>query len=87
MKQAGAPRCPCCGDLLEACPGSRLELRLPLGSTAYDLVCRVCRRFHAVVCRVSRSVRLRRMRRFAAAVALVGARRTGAARRPRAAPV
>lgn len=62
------PRCPCCGDVLEAQPSSRLERRLPLGARAYDLDCRDCRRFWLVVRHTPRSIRLIRMRRFVAAV-------------------
>lgn len=62
------PRCPCCGDVLEAQPGSRLSGHLPLGARSYDLDCRDCRRFWLVVQHTPRSIRLMRMRRFVAAV-------------------
>lgn len=65
------PCCPCCGEVLEARPESRLTRNLPLGATGYDLDCRACRRFWCVVRHTGRSLRLIRMRRFAAAVRAV----------------
>lgn len=65
------PRCPCCGDLLEARPDSRLARSLPLGAVGHDLDCRGCRRFWCVCRHTERSLRLLRMRRLAAAVCAV----------------
>lgn len=65
------PRCPCCAELLEARPDSRLSRSLPLGATGYDLDCRGCRRFWCVCQHTERSLRILRMRRLAAAVRAV----------------
>jgi hypothetical protein len=80
------PRCPCCGDVLEAQPRSRLDRNLPLGARGYDLDCRDCRRFWIVVRHTPRSIRLLRMRRFIAAVRAAGARQAGSGAPPAAAP-
>jgi hypothetical protein len=71
LRAGHLPRCPCCTDLLEAQPDSRLCSELPLDARAYDLNCRACRRFLCVVQHTRRSLRLVRMRRFAAAVRAV----------------
>jgi hypothetical protein len=63
-----APLCPCCGEVLEAEPTSRLGRALPAGATAHDLCCRDCRRFWAIVHHSERSLRLLRMRRLVAAI-------------------
>lgn len=76
-----APRCPCCGDVLEAQPRSRLDRKLPLGARGYDLDCRDCRRFWLVVEHTPRSIRLLRMKRFVAAVRAAGARQGGSGAR------
>jgi hypothetical protein len=73
------PCCPCCGDLLEAQPDSRLCAELPLDARAYDLNCRGCRLFMCVVQHTRRSIRLVRMRRFVAAVRAVRLAPTGSA--------
>jgi hypothetical protein len=73
-------RCPCCpecGAVLEARPGTRLRGSLPLDATGYDLDCRDCRRFWAIVRHTPRSLRLVRMRRFIAAVRAAGPRAAG----------
>jgi hypothetical protein len=70
------PHCPCCHGILEARPQSRLCRDLPLDATGYDLDCRGCRRFWCVVRHSARSLRLVRMRRFAAAVRAVPALET-----------
>jgi len=72
------PCCPECGAVLEARPDTRLRRWLPLDATGYDLDCRGCRRFWSVVHHTPRSLRLVRMRRFAAAVRAVGQPRVGA---------
>jgi hypothetical protein len=68
LRAGGRPRCPCCAELLEAQPDSRLCSELPLDARGYDLNCRGCRRFFCVVQHSRRSLRLVRMRRFVAAV-------------------
>lgn len=68
-----SPRCPCCGDVLEARPETRLARSLPLDATGYDLDCRDCRRFWCVARHTARSLRLVRMRRLVAAIRAVGA--------------
>jgi len=65
------PVCPCCGEVLEARPNTRLTRSLPLDATGYDLDCRDCRRFWCVVRHTPRSLRLVRMRRLVAAVRAV----------------
>lgn len=74
LHQGAEPRCPCCGDLLEARPGTRMARYLPLDATGYDLECRECRRFRCMVRHTARSLRLVRMRRLVAAVRAVGER-------------
>jgi hypothetical protein len=71
LRSGRPPRCPDCRDLLEAQPDSRLCHELPLDARGYDLNCRGCRRFLCVVRHTRRSLRLVRMRRFAAAVRAV----------------
>lgn len=71
LRNGALPHCPCCRDLLEAQPDSRLCNELPLDASAYDLNCRACRRFFCVVRHTRRSLRLVRMRRFVAAVRAV----------------
>ncbi|HET8656846.1 MAG TPA: hypothetical protein VFL93_15085 [Longimicrobiaceae bacterium] len=71
-RRAGLPPlCPCCGEVLEAEPTSRLGRALPAGATAHDLCCRDCHRFWAVVRHSERSLRLLRMRRLVAAIRAV----------------
>ncbi|MDP9347711.1 MAG: hypothetical protein M3P24_00975 [Gemmatimonadota bacterium] len=67
------PCCPCCGEVLEARPTTRMARYLPLDATGYDLECRDCRRFRCMVRHSERSLRLVRMRRLVAAVRAVGA--------------
>lgn len=74
LRDGHRPCCPCCGDLLEARPETRMARYLPLDATGYDLECRDCRRFRSVVRHTLRSLRLVRMRRLAAAVRAVGGR-------------
>jgi len=74
LRQGRDPACPCCGELLEARPGTRMTRYLPLDATGFDLECRDCRRFRCVVRHTFRSLRLVRMRRLAAAVRAVGGR-------------
>lgn len=74
LRDHPAPCCPCCGDCLEARPGTRLTRALPLDATGYDLDCRDCRRFVCIIHHTPRSLRLMRMRRLAAAVGAMGAR-------------
>ena len=69
LRAGGHARCPGCGAALEARPGTRMARYLPLDASGYDLECRLCRRFRAMVRHTLRSLRLVRMRRFAAAVA------------------
>jgi hypothetical protein len=69
LRAGGHPCCPGCGAALEARPGTRMARYLPLDASGYDLECRPCRRFRAMVRHTLRSLRLVRMRRFAAAVA------------------
>jgi hypothetical protein len=57
--------------VLEARPGTRLARQLVLDAFGYDLDCRTCRRFWAVIVHSERSLRLLRMRRLAAAVRAV----------------
>lgn len=76
LAQRATPRCPCCGELLEAQPRSRLDRHLPLGARGFDLDCRDCRRFWLVVRHTPRSIQLLRMRRFVAAVRAAGRRQT-----------
>lgn len=78
------PCCPCCGEVLEARPGTRLTRSLPLDATGYDLDCRDCRRFWCVARHTARSLRLVRMRRLAAAIRAVDPppRRLAASARP-----
>lgn len=71
LRDGALPLCPCCDDVLEARPQSRLCRELPLDATGYDLECRGCRRFWCVVRHSARSLRLVRMRRFVAAVKAV----------------
>jgi hypothetical protein len=66
-----APRCPGCGEVLEAQPTSRLARQIVLGARGFDLDCRDCRRFWCMVVHTPRSLRLMRMRRLAAAVRAV----------------
>ncbi len=73
LRDGHDPCCPCCGELLEARPHTRMARYLPLDATGYDLECRDCRRFRCVVRHTARSLRLLRMRRLAAAVRAVGA--------------
>lgn len=68
VRMGRMPRCPCCRELLEARPQTRLRYELPLDASGYDLDCRDCRRFWCVVRHTTRSLRLLRMRRLAAAV-------------------
>jgi hypothetical protein len=72
LRAAHDPCCPCCGEILEARPTTRMARSLPLDATGYDLECRGCRRFRAVVRHTDRSLRLVRMRRLVAAVRAVG---------------
>lgn len=73
--RAGAhPCCPGCGGELEARPETRMARYLPLDATGYDLECRPCRRFRAMIRHTARSLKLVRMRRLAAAVAAVSPR-------------
>ena len=72
LRAGGHPCCPGCGAALEARPETRVARYLPLDATGYDLECRPCRRFRAVVRHTVRSLRLVRMRRFAAAVVAAG---------------
>ena len=65
------PCCPCCRTPLEAQYSSRLTAEIPLGASAYDLDCRVCRRFWSMIQHTDRSLRLVRMRRFVAALRAV----------------
>ncbi|HEX2095631.1 MAG TPA: hypothetical protein VHG28_24755 [Longimicrobiaceae bacterium] len=74
LREERDPCCPCCGELLEAHPGTRLARYLPLDATGYDLECRGCRRFRCVVRHTARSLRLLRMRRLVAAVRAAGGR-------------
>ncbi len=74
LRDGRDPCCPCCGELLEARPGTRMTRYLPLDATGFDLECRDCRRFRCVVRHTFRSLRLVRMRRLAAAVRAVGGR-------------
>jgi hypothetical protein len=73
LRDGRRPCCPCCGELLEARPDTRMARYLPLDATGYDLECRGCRRFRCVVRHTVRSLRLVRMRRLAAAVRAIGA--------------
>jgi len=74
LRAGGSPcRCPRCGEVLEARPGTRLARSLPLDATGYDLDCRACRRFWCVVRHTPRSLRLLRMRRLVAAIRAVDA--------------
>lgn len=73
VMDGAAPRCPWCARLLEARPDTRLAAALVLDARGYDLDCRGCRRFWAVVLHTPRSIRLLRMRRLAAAVRAAGA--------------
>lgn len=82
-----SPRCPCCGDVLEARPGTRLTRCLPLDATGYDLDCRDCRRFWCVARHTARSLRLVRMRRLVAAIRAVGSASAATAERASAGPV
>lgn len=68
IRRGQTPHCPCCGEVLEARPETRLCRDLPLDATGYDLDCRGCRRFWCIVRHTQRSLRLLRMRRFAAAL-------------------
>lgn len=68
-------RCPCCSDVLEARPHTRLSRYLPLDATGYDLECRACRRFRCIVRHTVRSLRLVRMRKLVSAVRAVGSER------------
>lgn len=84
MREGRSPRCPCCGDPLQAQPGTRMSRYLPLDASGYDLECRGCRRFRCIVRHTLRSLRLVRMRRLVAAVRAAGeplrqGRETGAA--------
>lgn len=72
LREGREPCCPCCGELLEARPETRMARYLPLDATGFDLECRDCRRFRSVVRHTARSLRLVRMRRLAAAVRAVG---------------
>lgn len=74
IARRSTPHCPCCGEVLEAQPRSRLDRHLPLDARGYDLDCRDCRRFWLVVRHTPRSIRLVRMRRFVAAVRAAGRR-------------
>ncbi|HEV2147497.1 MAG TPA: hypothetical protein VGR37_08840 [Longimicrobiaceae bacterium] len=74
LRGTDRPCCPCCGDLLEARPETRMARYLPLDATGYDLECRDCRRFRSVVRHTVRSLRLVRMRRLVAAVRAIGGR-------------
>ena len=68
--RAGAyPCCPGCGGALQARPATRIARYLPLDASGFDLECRPCRRFRAMIKHTVRSLRLVRMRRLAAAVA------------------
>jgi hypothetical protein len=71
LQEGRAPRCPCCGEVLEARPGSRLTRSLPLDASGHDLDCRDCRRFWCMVRHTARSLRLIRMRRLVAAIRAV----------------
>lgn len=68
IRSGAQPCCPCCGEVLEAQPGTRMAHYLPLDATGYDLDCRGCRRFRCIVRHTARSLRLVRMRRLVAAV-------------------
>jgi len=72
LREGSDPCCPCCGELLEARPHTRMARYLPLDASGYDLECRGCRRFRCVVRHTVRSLRLLRMRRLAAAVRAMG---------------
>lgn len=72
IRDGGNPRCPGCGAILEARPGTRMARYLPLDATGYDLECRGCRRFRCRVRHTARSLRLVRMRRLVAAVRAAG---------------
>ena len=69
LRAGGHPCCPECGGELAARPETRMARYLPLDATGYDLECRPCRRFRAMVRHTVRSLKLVRMRRLAAAVA------------------
>jgi hypothetical protein len=74
LREGRDPSCPCCGELLEARPETRMTRYLPLDATGFDLECRDCRRFRCVVRHTFRSLRLVRMRRLVAAVRAAGGR-------------
>lgn len=68
LERGDAVTCPHCGALLEAQPATRLAAVLPRGARGHDLVCRPCRRFHAVVRHTPQSLARLRMQRFVAAI-------------------
>jgi hypothetical protein len=68
MRNLQTPSCMRCTSLLTLRPASRLEGMLPPGASAFDLECRPCRRFHAVVEQDEESVNGERLRRLAMAV-------------------
>jgi hypothetical protein len=71
LRAAEASSCPLCGEVLEARPSTRLARQLVLDAYGYDLDCRTCRRFWAVIVHSERSLRFLRMRRLVAAVRAV----------------
>ncbi|MBI4408731.1 MAG: hypothetical protein HY561_03425 [Gemmatimonadetes bacterium] len=68
LAQRTDARCPCCGELLEARPNTRLRAVLPSGCGGFDLDCRPCRRFHPLILHTPRSLYLARLQRLASAV-------------------
>ncbi len=74
LRWGAPPSCPGCGAILEARSNTRVRAQLPLDACGYDLDCRGCRQFWAVVRHGPRSIRLVRMRRMVAAISAVDAR-------------